>query len=255
VWPLSELGRFDEATEFADQGLVAAHASGDSILMLPALYAFSCLYWIRGDFDRAVEVGDRAMALPGMGDHAVLQWSSAIAWMLGGALLRAGQFERGARLIEEAIAACDARGEHTGMRIAACLLAEAYLLADRLQDARRVAADAARAATERHESGYLAHAFWVSGLIELQFGTDAHESARRFLSDALSIARERGMRPLEAKVLLALGQLERNAGAHEPAAQQLDAARSLAQALSMPYWSARIDEELQVLGTRVDRDP
>jgi hypothetical protein len=127
-------------------------------------------------------------------------------------------------------------------------------VAGRLEDARRVAADAARTAAERHEAGYEANAFWVCGLIELQSGGGARESARRYLSDALSIALERGLRPLEAKVLLALGRLERNARMHEPAAQHLATARSLARGLSMSYWAARIDEELQLLNAPADRD-
>ena len=250
VWPLSELGRFDEAAALADQAMVLARASGDSILMLAALHAFMYLHLARGDFDRAVEVGDRAMALPGMRDHTVLQWSAAIGWPLAGALVRAGQLERGTRLIEEVTTACDARGLRSGESFTGSLLAEAYLLAGRLQEARQAAADAARTAAERNEPGFKANAFWVGALVELQSGAGAREAARRLLSDALSIARERGMRPLEAKTLLALGQLERNAGAHETAAQHLGAARALAQTLSMPYWSARIDEELQLLGAR-----
>ncbi len=255
VWALCELGRFDEAAALAEQALVAAQTIGDTILMIAALHGFTYLHYLRGEFDRAVEVGDRAMALPGMRDHTVLQWSASIGWPLAGALLRAGQLERGTRLIEEVVAACGARGLRSGESFTASLLAEAYLLAGRLQDARRAAADAVRAAAERHEPGFEANAFCVSGLIELQCGAGARESARRFLADALSIARELGMRPLQAKVLLALGQLERNAGAYGLAAQHLSAARSLAQALSMPYWSTRIDEELRVLSASADRDP
>ncbi|RZL89966.1 MAG: hypothetical protein EOP82_17300 [Variovorax sp.] len=126
-------------------------------------------------------------------------------------------------------------------------------LAGRLHDARRIAAHAARTAAERHEPGYQANAFWVSGLIEPESGAGTRKSARRCLLDAPSIARQRGLRPLEVKVLLALGHLERNVGAYEPAVQHLAAARSLAQALLMPYWSARIDEELQVLRASADR--
>lgn len=246
VWALSELGRFDAGVELARQAHMAAQASGDTILLVAALHAFTHLHCLRGDFDRAIEVGDRAMALPGMRDHTVLQWSAAIGWPLAGALVRGGQLERGTALIEEVIAACAARGLRSGEAFSACLRAEAYLLGGRLDDARRVAADAARTAAARHEAGYEANAFWISGLVEQQCG--ARESAHRLLSDALCIARERGMRPLEAKVLLALGQLERSAGAHDIAGRHLAAARSLAQALVMPYWSARIDEELQALG-------
>jgi class 3 adenylate cyclase/tetratricopeptide (TPR) repeat protein len=250
IWALSELGRFDEGAELASQAYVTAQTNGDTILLIAALHAFTYLHCLRGDFDRAVEVGDRAMALPGMRDHAVLQWSASVGWPLAGALVRAGQLERGTRLIEEVIVACAARGLRSGEAFSACLRAEAYLLGGRLDDARRFAADAARTAAERHEPGFAANALWISGLVELQSGASAHAPARRFLSNALTIATERGMRPLQAKVLLALGQLERSAGAYEPAAQHLGAARTLAQALAIPYWCARIDEELQLLAAR-----
>ena len=248
VWPLSQLGLFDEAAALADQALAAAKASGDTILMLAALHGFTHLHWLRGDLDRAVEVGNKAMALPGMRDHTLLQWSASIGWPLAAALLRAGQLQRGTQLIEELIATCAARGLRSGEACTGGLLAEAYLLAGRLEDARRIAADATRTATERHETDFKATALWVSGLIEMQSGARAREPARRFLSDALAITRERGMRPLEAKVLLALGQLERNAASYESAALNLAASRSIVQALAMPYWSARVDEEMQALG-------
>jgi tetratricopeptide (TPR) repeat protein len=254
VWALCELGRFDEAAELADQAIVAAGASGDTVLMIAALHAFTYLHFLRGEFDRAIEVGDRAMALPGMRDHTVLQWSASVGWPLAGALVRTGQLERGTGLIEEVIAACDARGLRSGESFAGVLRAEAYLLGGRLDDARRVAANAARTAAERHEPGYQANAYWVSGLIELQSGADNHDAARRFLSDALSIARERGMRPLQVKVLLAHGHLERSAGGLDSAAQHLAAAHTLAHALSMPYWLARINEELQLLRAPAKRD-
>lgn len=244
AWALSELGRFDEAAACADPGYAVAQAAGDPILMLAALHAYVHLYCVRGDFDRAVEAGDRAMALPGMRDHTLLQWAGAISWPLAGALVRAGQLERGTRLIETVGATCAARGMRTVESWAAGLRAEAYLLAGRLEDARRAAADAVHIASARHEAGFRAKALWVSGLIELQYGAGARDTARRLLSDALSMARERGMRPLEVKVLLALGQLERSAGTDERAAQHLAAARALAQSLAMPYWSARIDEEV-----------
>jgi tetratricopeptide (TPR) repeat protein len=247
IWALSELGRFDEGADFAKQAYVTAQASGDTILLIAALHAFTYLHCLRGDFDRAIEFGERAMALPGMRDHTVLQWSASIGWPLAGALVRAGQLERGTGLIEEVIAACATRGLRSGEAFAAALCAEAYLLGGRLEDARRIAADAARTAAERHEPGHAANAFWISGLVELQCGAGAREAARRFLSEALSIATERRMRPLQAKVLLALGQLERSAGAYEYALQHLGAARALSQSLAMPYWSARIDEELRLL--------
>jgi tetratricopeptide (TPR) repeat protein len=250
AWALSELGRFDEGAELANQALVAAQSSGDTILLLAALLAFMHLHWARGDFELAVDAGDRAMALPGMRDHTMLQWSATVGWPLAAALVRAGQINRGVCLIEEVIAACDARGLRAGEAFAGGLQAEAYLLAGRLDDARRVATDAVRISAERHESWCEANASWISGLVELQSGASAHAPARRVLSNALTIATERGMRPLQAKVLLALGQLERSAGAYGPAAQHLGAARTLAQALAMPYWSAHIDEELQLLAAR-----
>ncbi len=175
AWPLSELGRFDQAAIYAAQALEAAQSSGDPILMLAALHGFTYLHCLRGEFDRAVEVGDRAMALPGMRDHTLLQWSAAIAWPLAAALVRMGQLERGTRLIEEVITSCDARGLRSGTSFTGGLLAEAYLLDGRLDDARRIAADAARTGAQRHEPVYQANAFWVSGLIDREAG--ARESA------------------------------------------------------------------------------
>lgn len=85
-------------------------------------------------------------------------------------------------------------------------------------------------------------------------GAGARERARHFLSDALVIAHERDMRPLETKAQLAKGQLERNAGGYERAAKHIAAAYAPAQVLSMPYWSALIEEELHALTMSGERN-
>jgi hypothetical protein len=103
--------------------------------------------------------------------------------------------------IEEVIAVCEARGMRNAESFSeGCGPKPIYSQVDWTTPA-GPQADAARTGAARHKPGYRANALWTGGLVELQCGADAHDAARRLRSEALAIACDRGMRPLEAKVL------------------------------------------------------
>jgi tetratricopeptide (TPR) repeat protein len=115
-------------------------------------------------------------------------------------------------------------------------LGEAYLLADRVEDAPACADRAVRLARERGEPGHEAWALRLLGEIAShQSGPDvataeAHYGAAMALADAL------GMRPLAAHCHRGLGTLYAKIGRREQAHAELSTALELYRAMAMTFW-------------------
>lgn len=62
--------------------------------------------------------------------------------------------------------------------------------------------------------------------------------------DALALAQELEMRPLEARCRLGLGTVLGRAGAREQGRVELGAAVEMLRSLGMPYWLARAETAL-----------
>jgi hypothetical protein len=122
---------------------------------------------------------------------------------------------------------------------------EAYLLANRDEDAARVAGQALAVSRERKERG---HEAWM---LRLHAEITAHaeppdvEQAEAHYRPALALAEELGMRPLVAHCHLGLGRLYGKAGQFQQARAELAAAREMYRAMDMTFWLRRADAELE----------
>jgi tetratricopeptide (TPR) repeat protein len=119
---------------------------------------------------------------------------------------------------------------------------EAYVLADRLEDALEVAARALRFARGRGHRGYEAWALWLLG--EVTARRHAPELADAHYRQSLALADELGMRPLAAHCHLSLGKLCRRAGQREQAPQYLTIAATAYREMAMKPWLAKAEAEL-----------
>jgi tetratricopeptide (TPR) repeat protein len=122
-------------------------------------------------------------------------------------------------------------------------LGEAYMLADRLDDALASAGRALTLAGERGQRGYEA---WVLHLlVEIASHRDpqAVEPAESHYRQAMKLAEELGMRPLIARCHLGLGQLYRRRGRAERAETHLTTARTMFREMDMRFWLERAKAE------------
>jgi hypothetical protein len=86
-------------------------------------------------------------------------------------------------------------------------LSEAYLLAGRLEEARQRAAQAVDLASQHQQRGIQAWALWLLGESIACQATPEVEAATGHYRQALALAEELGMRPLQAHCHLGLGIL------------------------------------------------
>jgi tetratricopeptide (TPR) repeat protein len=144
---------------------------------------------------------------------------------LGYAYALSGRMAEGIPLLEHARGASETMGFGVVQPIFLVHLGEAYLLADRLEDA---LACAERALTLAREGGQRGHEAWALRLIgEITAHRDPPEHAAGRYRDAFALAEALGMRPFVAHCHLGLGKLYRRMHKREQAHEHLTTATTM----------------------------
>jgi len=123
-------------------------------------------------------------------------------------------------------------------------LGEALLLAGRLEEAHALAERTLALARERQERGNQAYALRLLGDIAARREPPESESAEAHYRQALALAEELGMRPLQAHCHLGLGMLYVQTGRPEPARVALTTAITLYRAMDMTFWLPQAEAPL-----------
>jgi tetratricopeptide (TPR) repeat protein len=124
---------------------------------------------------------------------------------------------------------------HTlSLRLAA--VGEAYLLAGRLEEASDLAGRALALARAQKERGNQAHTLRLLGDITAHGDPPQVEPATDYYRQAMALAEELGMRPLQAHCHFGLGTLYLKTGRPEPARAELTTAIALYRAMEMTFW-------------------
>ena len=127
-------------------------------------------------------------------------------------------------------------------------LGEAHLLAGRLEEAHALAERALALAREHQERGNQAYALHLLGDIAAQREPPQVEAAAAHYEQALALAEDLGMRPLQAHCHLGLGTLYAATGQREPARTALAAAMALYRAMDMTFWLPQTEAALAQVG-------
>ena len=145
-------------------------------------------------------------------------------------------------LVEQAVQA--AVSVRLGYSVCLARLSEAYLLARRLEDANQLALRALEFSRTHKERGQEAYALRLLGEIAAQREPPAFEPAEDLYRQALTLAEELGMRPLQAHCHHGLGRLYHQTGRAELARTALSIAIGLYRAMDMTLWLPQAEAEL-----------
>jgi tetratricopeptide (TPR) repeat protein len=171
----------------------------------------------------------------------MLRW---IASALGSAYALQGRLAEGCTLLEEAISESIRTGGLRGLAYRVAWLSEVCRLAGRGEEARQHARQALDLARQHKERADEALALYQLGVVQAHADPPDAAQAEAHYQQALALAEELGMRPLQAHCHLRLGQLYGQTGRGEPARAALSAAIDLYRAMEMTFWLPQAEAAL-----------
>jgi class 3 adenylate cyclase/tetratricopeptide (TPR) repeat protein len=239
---LCALGAFAEGQRHGEEALRLATLAGRGPTLIVAHNCLGLLYLAQGDLEHAIRVLEPGLALcRASSDRTNLRM---IAAGLGSASALQGRLAEGRALLEEAIS----EDIHTGgldnhsHRVA--WLSEVCRLEGRGEEAWQHACKALDLARQHKERGNEAHALHQLGIVQAHADPPDAEQAEAHYQQALTLAEELGMRPLQAHCHHGLGRLYHQTGRAEPARIALSAAIGLYRAMDMTLWLPQAEAAL-----------
>jgi class 3 adenylate cyclase/tetratricopeptide (TPR) repeat protein len=247
AWCHAELGMFAEGSALGQEGLRIAEAVEHPGSLMLASWGLGLLTLYQGNMPRALPLLERAVSL--CQDAGFLIYFPLMAAALGAAYTRFGRGTDAVPLLTQAIEQTTAT-EMAGFQALCCLpLGEASLLAGRLEDAHALAEQALALTYEHQEQGHRAYALRLLGEIAAYRDPPDAVQAEAYYQQALTLADELGMRPLQAHCHRGLGTLYATAGRREQARAELSAAIDLYRTMEMTFWLPQTEAALaQVKG-------
>ncbi len=243
AWCLGELGQFSEGIACGDEGIRIAEAADHPFGLAAACSGVGVLFLIKGDLHRAVLVLERGLSLC----QIVPFWFPRIASPLGAAYALSGRLAEALLLLEEAVAQAAAMGFTDIQPLRVARLSEGYLVAGRIQDAATVAGRALDLAREHRQRGCEAWALRLLGEIASRREPFEAEKADEYYRQAITLAEELGMRPLQAHCHFGLARLYRRIGKPDQARSELSAAIDLYRSMEMTSWLEKAEAELRAI--------
>jgi class 3 adenylate cyclase/tetratricopeptide (TPR) repeat protein len=241
VRSLAEAGAFAEGSMYGDEAIQIAETVAQPWSRIGAYYGVGLLSLRQGDFHKAITVLERGLTLCQATPIPLM--FPLVASQLGYAYALCGQVSQALPLLEQAM-------EHTAAAIgseaamqAACL-SHGYLLAGRLQDASTLAGRALEFSRAHRERGHQAYALRLLGEIAAQREPPEVEPAKASYLQALALAEELGMRPLQAHCHRGLGTLYAKIGHRELARTECSIAIELYKAMDMTFWLPQAEAAL-----------
>jgi class 3 adenylate cyclase/tetratricopeptide (TPR) repeat protein len=227
---LAELGEFPEGMACGAEAVQIAEAAGHLHSAIFAQLRLGTLVLRRGDLQHAIFILERAFASCQAADIAL--FFQGFAGHLGLAYALAGRVAEALPLFEQVVEQAGARTQGS----TPLLKGEGSLLAGHLEEARPLAERALTLSRTHKAPGIEAWALRLLGEIALQGHPSHVEQAALYYRQALTLAKELGMRPLQAHCHLALGTLSATVGQREQARAALTTAVAMYRAMDMTFW-------------------
>ena len=239
---LSALGAFAEGRRHGEEALRLATLEGRGVTPIIAHGCLGHLYLAQGDLEHAIRVLEQGLALCRASGNR--DWLRAIAAGLGYAYALQGRLAEGRALLEEAISESIRTGALQGHAHWVAWLSEVCRLAGRGEEAWQHARQALDLARQQKERGNEALALHQLGVVHAHADPPDAAQAEAHYQQALALAEELGMRPLQAHCHRGLGTLYAKIGQREQARTELSTAIELYRAMDMTFWLPQAEAAL-----------
>jgi tetratricopeptide (TPR) repeat protein len=239
---LSRLGAFAEGRHHGEEALRLATLAGRGVTPAVLHGCLGDLYLAQGDLGLAIRVFDQGLALCRASGNR--DWLRVTAAGLGYASALQGRLAEGRALLEEAISGSIRTGALLNHSLYVAWFSEVCRLAGRGEEAWQHARQALDLARQHKARGNEALALHQLGVVQAHADPSDVEQAEAHYQQALALAEELGMRPLQAHCHFGLGTLYTKIGRHEQARAELSAAIDLYRAMEMMFWLPQAEAAL-----------
>jgi class 3 adenylate cyclase/DNA-binding winged helix-turn-helix (wHTH) protein/tetratricopeptide (TPR) repeat protein len=235
---LAELGDFAEGIACGEEAVQIAEAAGHLYSAIPAQQNLGILVLRRGDLPQAMVILERALAHCRATDMAL--FLHTIALHLGLAYALSGRVAEALLLFEQVVEQAMGTQQWT----APIRKGEGYLLAGNLEEASTLAERALALSRTHKARGNEAWSLRLLGEIARHGQPPDIAQAEIYYKQALALAKELGMRPLQAHCHRGLGTLYATTGRREQARVALAAAINLYRSMEMTFWLPQAEAAL-----------
>ena len=232
----AELGIFAEGIALGEEGRRIAAAVDHPGSLIVASWGLGLLALRQGALPRALPLLERAMGLNQEADLRSGAWFHLIAPALGAAYVLSGRVADAVPLLTQALEQTMSTARAGFQALCRLTLGEAQLLSSRLEEAQALAEGALVLARTQQERGNQAYALRLLGDIVAHRTPPDVDQATAHYHQALAVAEELGMRPLQAHCHRGLGTLYHKTDRPEQARVELTTAVALYRAMEMTFW-------------------
>jgi tetratricopeptide (TPR) repeat protein len=230
----AELGTFAEGRSIGEEGLRIAEAVDHPASLMIASWGLGLLACRHGDLPQALSLLERAVDICQEAD--VPGYFPRIAAALGAAYTLAGRVADAVLLLAKAREQTMAPDVGGLQALCGLALAEAQARAGRLEEAHALAKHTLALTRTYQEQGHQAYALHLLGDVAARGTPLAVEEAHTRYLQALALAEELGMRPLQAHCHRGLGTLYAMSSQREQARTALSTAIAVYRAMAMTFW-------------------
>jgi tetratricopeptide (TPR) repeat protein len=238
----AKLGTFVEGRALGEEGLRMAEAVAHPASVMFASWGVGLVCLRQGELPRVLPRLERAVDI--CQDADLPLYFPLMAAALGTAYALCGRVADAVPLLTQTME--QTTGPEPVAFQAPCRLSlgEAQMLAGRLEEAHALAEQALELAREHQERGHQAYALCLLGEIAVQREPPERDQAEPHYRQALALAEELGMRPLQAHCHHSLGTLYAKMDQRAPAHAKLSAAIDLYRVMEMTFWLPQAEAAL-----------
>jgi tetratricopeptide (TPR) repeat protein len=206
------------------------------------------LFCRRGDIHTALPLLERGLALSQSADIPI--FFPMIASLLGAAYALVGRATEARPLLDQVLERIATGNRIFFHELVLTELSEALLLVGRVDEAGTLAERLLELSRTHTGSGYQAHAYRLLGEVAMRRESPDLDQAAAHYYQALALAEELGMRPLQAHCHRGLGTLYSQTGQSAQARIELSTGISMYRDMKMTFWLPETEAALAAVEGR-----
>jgi tetratricopeptide (TPR) repeat protein len=239
---LIELGGFAEGRDMAGDAVRIAEAAEQPFSIAAAHWCAGLVSRRQGDIYQAIPALERILVLCQTAN--ILRLFPIAASILATVYALAGRAAEAFPLLEQALERVAPGSRVIFQALVLTELSEALLLVGRVEDASTVAGRLLDLSRTHIGRGHQAHALRLLGEVAMRREPSDVDRAATHYRQALALAEELSMRPLQAHCHSGLGTLYARIGQRQQAYAELSAAIDLYRAMDMTFWLPQAEAAL-----------